>query len=166
LDLGSWRGLAFERRLGFRRLGFGSDWGLNLHLSWRLGLGNLEVSLRLRLSFDWLRLGPGWGLRLRLRHRLGQRFRQRGLRLNLEPGLRLERLRQGRGLNRLNLAELLGGLSRQSLRRVELGLGWERGSRRELGSCVRNLAVRGPLGFGLRLRLPLDLLGGFDQRHG
>jgi hypothetical protein len=63
--------------------------------------------LRLRLSFDWLNLGASWGLSSRFSWRLGERLKRRGLRLNLKLGLHLERLRQGRGLNRLNLAELL-----------------------------------------------------------
>ena len=74
----SWKG--FGWRLGFQRLnrrGWGSLRRLNFHLSWRLGLGGLELSLRPRLSLDWLnlkrlRLEPSWGLSLRLR--LRQRF--------------------------------------------------------------------------------------------
>jgi hypothetical protein len=64
------------------------------------------------LSLDWLnlkrlRLEPGGGLSLRLR--LGERLRRRGLRLDLKLSLRLKRLRQGRGLNRLELDGLLFG---------------------------------------------------------
>ena len=109
MNIGSWRD--FNRRLGFQRMGL-RGWrslrGLNLHLSFNLR--SLGRDLRPRLNFDWLNLGsrlrlePGGGLSLRLR--LGERFRRRGLRLNLEPSLRLKRLRferrWGRGLNRLN----------------------------------------------------------------
>jgi hypothetical protein len=177
LSLGSWKG--FGWRLGFQQLGF-RGWrslrGLSLRLSWSLNLRNHGRDLRLRLSLDWLnlkrlRLEPGGGLSLRLR--LRQRFKRRGLRLGLELSLRLKRLRLerrwGRGLNRLN--GLLFG-SRQS-RRVELGLGrgrgsqlglsWELGSGRELGSWGRDLTLRLlPLGFLLRF----DLLGCFGERHG
>jgi hypothetical protein len=64
------------------------------------------------LSLDWLnlkrlRLELGGGLSLRLR--LGERLKRRGLRLDLKLSLRLKRLRQGRGLNRLDLAGLLFG---------------------------------------------------------
>jgi hypothetical protein len=59
------------------------------------------------LSLDWLNLGSGWGLNSRFSWRLKQRFRRRGSRLNLELSLRLKRLRQGRGLNRLDLNGLL-----------------------------------------------------------
>jgi hypothetical protein len=86
--------------------------------------------------------------------------------------LNLKRLRWGRGLNRLNLNGLLSGLSRQSLRRVELGLtrfrrGRQLGLSWELGRCGRDLALRNPTLRLLPLRLLcLDLPGGFDQRHG
>jgi hypothetical protein len=112
LSLGSWRG--FGWRLGFQRMGL-RGWrslrGLSLHLSFNLR--SLERDLRLLLSLDWLnpgsrlRLEPGGGLSLRLR--LGERFGRRKLRLNLEPSLRLERLRLERGLNRLDLNGLLFG---------------------------------------------------------
>jgi hypothetical protein len=151
-----------------------------LRLGLRLGCGrggldrlNPLLGLRLGLSLDGLGLG---GLRLNLSLQLSFERGLEKLAPRLLGGLRL---RSGRGaLLRLNFNGLLGGLglSRQSLRRVELGLSrfrrgkrlglrWELGSRRELElSRGQNFAPR--LGLPLFFRLPLDLLGGFDQRHG
>jgi hypothetical protein len=96
LSFGSWGNTLDRLSLG--------DWK---DLNWELNLRSLELSLRLRLSFDWLNLGASWRLSSRFSWRLGERLRRRDLRLNLKLSLRLERLRQGRGLNRLDLNGLL-----------------------------------------------------------
>jgi hypothetical protein len=97
LSFGSWGNTLDRLSLG--------DWK---DLNWELNLRSLELRLR-RLSCDWLNLGSGWGLSSRFSWRLGERLRRRDLRLNLKLSLRLERLRQGRGLNRLDLNGLLLG---------------------------------------------------------